>query len=230
MNLFSKIKDKAQNVKTEDKDFKGGKFTLDSGVYPARVRVAYIDSYDSGAIYVALDLLLQVDGKERQYKEQVCISNKSGDLTYTDKNGVSQPLPGYALIDTLSKVAIDKSVSELETEIKKVKVFNFTSKQEEPMDKEVLMDLVNAELYIGILEEQHDHYKNAGEVQIKNRIAKVFTKDQKTLAEKEANIEADYINSWITLNEGKLIDKTTSRAGKSNINIAKKEETTTSLF
>lgn len=209
MSIFNKLKAQAETVTTTDVDAKVTKFTLDSGVYPAKIRVAYLDSYASGAIFVALDAVVtKEDGKEVPYKERICISNKEGSLTYTAKDGKVRPLPGYMTIDALCQAGTGTEFSGMSTEMKKIKVWNAATRQEEPADREVLMDLVGVKLELGILEEKEDHYANAGETILRNKIAKVFTEEGKTISETRAKLEGVYKETWNEKYKGNVIDRT----------------------
>lgn len=215
MNLFAQLQNQASQVKTKDVDF-SGKFTVDSGAYDAVIRVAYLDKSEKGAAFVSLEAILNINGKERTYKENIYISKADGSLTYTDKNGEQQPMVGFATVDTICKLATGKPFSEQTTELKGVKIRKNQQDVVEP--REVLMDLCGAKVILGIVETKEDHYNKPGETQLKNNIRKVFSEDGRTLNEHEANVnakatggdpvEAKYINGWKEANEGKLVDKT----------------------
>lgn len=215
-NLFAKLQAKAQQTKTADTDY-SGKFTVNTGAYTAKIRLAYLDTSPKGAAFVALDVMLNINGKSRQYKEEIYISNRDGELTYKDKQtGEHKPLPGFVTVDTLCKLAIDKPFAELDTETKKIKIKNRKTKQDENLDKEILMDLIGAELILGITEEKSDHWdadKSAqGETQLKNHISKVFNADGATLPEVEAKAEPKYLETWKEQNTDKVVDRTTSKS------------------
>lgn len=213
MSIFAQLQNQATKVKTEDKDFTG-KYTVDSGLYPAKIRVMYIDKSQSGAAFVAIDAILTIDGKQRQYKENIFISNKEGGLTYKDKNGEDQPLPGYQTIDTLIKSATGKSFAEVTTEVKQIKVRNPQTRQDEPMPKEIIMDMIDAQVQLGITETKEVHYNDPSKTQLKNQIHKVFNADGFTLTELAAQAtEPKYATTWAEQFTGKQIDNT---AGKAN--------------
>ena len=213
MNLFAKLQTNAAQVKTTDVDF-AGKFTVDTDAYPATLRIAYLDQSKSGAIWVNLEAILNKDGKERTYKETIYISNREGSLTYKcKKTGEDKPLPGYVTIDTLCKAATGKSFAEMATEVKKIKVRNHQTRQDELVDKEILMDLLNTKVILGIQEVLEDKYNAPGETVTRNNLNKVFTGEGKTLNEHEANAEAKYITEWVNQNKGKVLNKTTGATG-----------------
>lgn len=235
-NLFAKLQAKAQQTKTTDTDY-SGKFTINTGAYPAKIRLAYLDTSPKGAAFVALDLMLNINGKSRQYKEDIYISNRDGELTYKDKKtGEDKPLPGFVTVDTLCKLAIGKPFAELETETKKIKIKNRKTKQDENLDKEILMDLIGAEIILGIAEEEHDHWdaSKVGETQLKNCIDKVFSSDELTLPELEAKAEPKFLAMWKEQKTDKVImralnkGKAAGTAGKPAMDGAPK--TAKSLF
>lgn len=211
MSILAKLQNNPV-IETADKDFVGsGKFTLDSNVYPATVKVAYLDEYASGAIFVAFEFSVETKGTQKTYKENICISNKAGSLTYVGKDGTPQAMPGYVLVDTLCKLASGKALFELGTEQKMVKVWNKEQRAEVPTNKEVITGLIGTTLVLGILEEEYNHYNEekarAGETQLKNRIAKVFNSKGQTQSELITEAAPAFINSWIEKNANQVIDK-----------------------
>lgn len=217
MSTFAQLQAKAQQTQTQDVDF-SGKFTVDSGAYPAKVRLAYIDYSKRGAAFVALDLILTVNGKPRRYKEEIYFSNAQGDLTYKDNNGKDMPLPGYTTLDTICKLACGKTLGTVTTEMKKVKLKNRQTQQEELVDKEIIMDLLNTDFIAGILEVEEDHWDTEnkfGQTQMKNNISKVFSSTGHTEPEHTAKTEAKYIDGWKEQNTGKVVVKAKNK-GKSN--------------
>lgn len=235
MNLFAKLQGQAQQITTEDKDFESfGPLT--AGTYPAKIRIAYMDNYASGAIFLGLELVLMVNGAEQRYKEQICMSNKDGKLTYTSKEGEVRPLPGYQLADTLCKLVTSKPFFEMSSETKAIKLYDKETRKEEVKEREVLMDLINKELMVGILTEKRDHYSKEGETVTTNKIDKLFTITGHSLSEMIAHgidKEPEYIQKWNEKNKGKVQDRTSRKSFHSasiQANTAQNSAATTSMF
>ncbi len=78
MSLFKKFAENANQLEAV-KDSVGGGFTvLDTDIYKGTVKMAFLDTWGSGATYVALTLTL--DGKD--YNENITITNKKGETVY----------------------------------------------------------------------------------------------------------------------------------------------------
>lgn len=227
MSLFAKAQAAAQNVKVEEKDvLGGGSFTVESNVYLGGVKMAFIDAWASGSLFVNLELALMVDGKERSHKEIITISNKAGEFTYTDKkSGEKMPMPGYALVDELFKAVSGKGFNDQAPAIKGVKVYDKELKAEVIQDREVFMDLIGKKAQFGILENEVDkttkdamsgEYVPTGETRKENTLAKTFTESGKTLSEAHINVEPKFIETWKERYAGKLQMKAKGK-GKSGV-------------
>lgn len=235
MNLLAKLQNQAQQITTEDKDFESfGPLTADT--YPAKVRLAYMDTYASGAVFLGLELVLMVNGSEQRYKEQICMSTKDGKLTYTSKAGEVRALPGYQLVDTLCKVVALKPFFEMSSETKAIKLYSKETRKEEVKEREVLMELINKELMVGLITEKRDHYSKQGETITSNKIDKLFTITGHSLSEMIASgidKEPEYITRWTKKNKGQVQDRTTQKsfhAASATANTAQASTATTSMF
>ena len=213
MSLFAAIQQ--SNVTTKEADVLGGSFTVPSNVYPAAIKMAYLDKAETGTIYVMFDFALLVNGKERSYKESIRISNTAGKFTYTDKKtGEEKPNIGFATVDSICKAVTGKAIHQLSTEKKTVKVYDFNQRAEVPMEKEVLMDLIKGRLELGILETIVDvktkasNFEPTGETKVTNEISKAFTADGMTPLEVENGAtETKFKDAWIKQYADKKINK-----------------------
>ena len=214
MSLFASIQN--ANIQTKEEDVLGGSRTVPSNVYPAGIKLAYLDAAASGAICVVFDFAMLVNGKERNHKETIYISNKNKEFTYKDKqSGEDKPLPGFVTVDSICKAVTGKSITELSTEKKMVKVYDYDQKAEVPQEKEVLMDLIRGKLELGILEVIVDKnvktdsgYVPSGETREQNELSKVFNEDGLTQLEKESGAtEAKFKAAWLEQYAGKKINK-----------------------
>ena len=216
MSLLSAVK--AQNVVTNEQDSLGG-FTVPTNTYQAVLRIAYMDKSARGALSVNLDFEILANGKGRRYLETIYISDASGSVTRKDKDGNTVPTFGYEKVDSICKAALGKSLAELdEAVMKKVKVG-----KDKVDDREVLMELNDAKLILGISEQiENKSVKNestgnwdpVAETRETNQISKVFDVDGLTTVERVAKQdEPKFMNDWVARFAGKRVDKTKKIAG-----------------
>lgn len=238
MSLFAAIQN--SNVQTKEEDVLGGSRTVPSNVYPAGIKLAYLDKSAKGAICVVFDFALMVNGKERNHKETIYISNAAGSFTYKDKKtGEDKPMPGFVTVDSICKAVTGKSITQMTTEKKLVKIYDYTQKAEVPQEKEVLMDLVRGKLELGIQELTVDktvksdtgEYVPTDETRDINELSKVFTEDGLTLVEKDAGkTETKFKEAWIAQYADKKINKAKGAASGAKAGGVTKPATTSPLF
>ena len=237
MSLFASIQN--ANIQTKEEDVLGGSRTVPSNVYPAGIKLAYLDAAASGAICVVFDFAMLVNGKERNHKETIYISNKNKEFTYKDKqSGEDKPLPGFVTVDSICKAVTGKSITELSTEKKTIKVYDYDQKAEVPQEKEVLMDLIRGKLELGIIETIVDKnvktdngYVPSGETREQNELSKVFNEDGLTQLEKESGAtEAKFKAAWVEQYAGKKINKAKGAAAGAKAGGVSKPATASPLF
>ena len=237
MSLFASIQN--ANIQTKEEDVLGGSRTVPSNVYPAGIKLAYLDAAASGAICVVFDFAMLVNGKERNHKETIYISNKNKEFTYKDKqSGENKPLPGFVTVDSICKAVTGKSITELSTEKKTIKVYDYDQKAEVPQEKEVLMDLIRGKLELGIIETIVDKnvktdngYVPSGETREQNELSKVFNEDGLTQLEKESGAtEAKFKAAWVEQYAGKKINKSKGAATGAKAGGVSKPATASPLF
>lgn len=226
MSLFAKAQSQATNVKVEEKDtLGGGGFTIVSGIHPTAIKMAYLDAWPSGALFVSLEMVAMVDGQEKTHKEIITISNKAGEFTYKDKNtGEDKPMPGYVMVDTLFRLATGKGFNEQAVEVKSVSVYDKDVKGNVNKEKEVFMDVLRQKVQAGIILQKVDKtslnqatgkYEPTGEFREENILHKVFDFETKqTILEKAANKPAEFFKGWEERFNGKTIDKSKGKPGQ----------------
>lgn len=211
-------------VQEEEIDSLGGGL-LDSALYDFKIEMAYLSKVKSGAMQVNLTFKTK---ESKTLRERGFISSgdaKGNKFTYTDKEGKERPLPDFAKLDTLCKLAIGKSLQELEPEQKTIKVYDPELKKEVPTQVPVLMDLIGADITAGVLRVVEDKtskdstgaYTPTGETRETNIIDKYFrTEDKLTVAEIKAEAtEAAFYGKWEEKNKGKVVNKAKGVAGNS---------------
>lgn len=206
----------------------GGNRVKESGLYPVTVEMAYISKADSGAMAVNLHLTCE---DKSVYKEIIYISSgdaKGNSFTYKDKKtGDEVPLPGYAMIDTLCKLATGKGLDKMDTCKKFLSIYNFTEKKDVNTEVDVIEDLLDTKIIAGIIKLISDkkknvagpgekkNYQSTGETREGNEVDKWFhAEDGRTVGEMVAKAETSaFHDKWGDLNTGKTRD--TSSAKKS---------------
>lgn len=213
--LSQKLQGTAQNVQTTERD-SVYTATVATNAYKGKVKMMYLDSATSGALFCNIELDLTVDGAKRTHKETIYISNKEGEVEYTDKKtGDKVPMPGFVMVDTLCKLATGKGIGQLSPEVKQLKVYNPATKQEENMNKEVYTDVIGQDIAVGLFEQTVDKktkaddgsYVATGETRDENVINKFFNDKGQTINEQTAGAEAGFINTWLENYKGKKFNK-----------------------
>lgn len=219
MSLLSGVKTDSA-IQTEKDTLGGGRTLVESGVHAARIKLAYLSKATSGAL--ALNIVADIAGSE--YKEALYITNKNGENFYVTKDNAKEKrfLAGFLHADAIALLTTGKSILELPTENKIVKLYNFQAKAELPTEVEVLVGLIGKEVQLGILKTQEfkrakqddGTYVETTETQETNSIEKVFHATHgKTVAECRAQAEsATFIEEWKNTWAGKLRDKTKGKS------------------
>lgn len=215
MNMLANLTTDA-TIATE-KDSIGGPRTLDSGLYGCTVSMAYINKSAGGAMGLVLTLKTAEGNEVRQTLWMTSGTAKGCKNFYEDKQGAKQYLPGFTHANALCLLTVGKEISALETETKVVNVYSPEAKAEVPTKVEVLMDLLNQEIIVGLIKQNVDKtvkddagvYVATGETRDENEIDKFFrAKDKMTTAEIRAQAdEAVFINSWETKWKDKVKDR-----------------------
>ncbi len=214
MSLLSTVKTDS-SVQAERDTLGGGRTLVDSGVHLATIKLAYLEKSSNEA--VGLNLTADLEGKE--YKETLWITNRNGETFYIDsRSKEKRSLAGFLHADAIALLTTGKAITELGTEKKIIKVYNYKAKQDLPTEVEVLVDLLGKQVQLGILKstefkrvKQDDGtYAETAETQETNSIEKVFhAAHGKTVAECRAQVEtATFIEEWKTAWTGKVRDKT----------------------
>lgn len=206
MSIFSKLD--TDNVKNST-DTLGGYTPLDSDIYEAVIRAAYVTVSPSGAM--AVNLIAEINDKE--YREQLWVTNREGKPYYiSKKNGEKVSLPGYTTINDICLCTVGKELKEVETEPRTFKIYDFEQKQEVLKEVPTIVELQNMVVNLGIIHEVQDknvkdasgNYVPSGETRDVNTINKVFhTSSHRTVNEaREGKKEAAFYDKWLKQNKG----------------------------
>lgn len=201
----------------------GGSRILESGLYEAKVSLAYLTKSSGGAI----GLVLTLDaGDKREVRQTLWMTSgtaKGCKNYYEDKNGEKQYLPGFLHANALTLLTLGKEISQVETEKKVVNVYSSEAKAEVPTPVEMLTDLLGKDILVGLIKQTVDktakdaagNYVPTGETRDENEIDKLFrASDRKTTAEIRAQApEAVFADTWSTKWTGQTKDKTSKKGG-----------------
>lgn len=218
-NLLAQIND-SDVERAEDRV--GGFRRLDSDIYIATIKTAYLGESSGGAAYVTL--VCDISGQE--YRETLYISNKNKEVFYYTSNNKKAPLPGYALFKNICIVCTGKEPNKMSVEEKIIKVYNFETSQDELKSVPVVTELTGKEVALGILKElvnkrqknSKGDYVEIADYNETNRISAVFHPVQKkTVNEATDNKEAAFWDEWLKANQGKVKDRRKIKESSDNV-------------
>jgi hypothetical protein len=225
-------------------DSVGSSGPLDSGIYNAKVALAYVNIVASGAVGLVLNLKTEA-GREIRQTLWMSSGKEKGCKNYYEKDGQKHYLPGFLHANSLALLTVGKEISDLDTETKVVKLYSAEAKAEVPTKVEMIMDLIDQDIIVGVIRQTVDKtqkddngvYQPTGETRDENEIDKFFrAKDRMTTAEIRAQAEeATFIDTWETKWTGKVKNKAKGTAANGTAGAPKAASTaakkpTTSLF
>lgn len=244
-NLLAGIK-QAGNVEEVVDVLASDKFAkVESGVYNAIIKFAYLQPSKSGALGMHTEFELE---NGTLMRETFYLTNSQGENFYKDKADPKKQhlLPGYIMADSISLLAVQKPISELTTEERIIKLRDFDLQKDVPTPVQMLVALLDKPVRLGILKVVEDKrkktdqldakgkpvYAATGETFVKNEADKAFhLTNNMTVAELRAGAtEASFIAAWKEKWEGKTFDKSTATKGNAVTPAAAKKATTASLF
>lgn len=225
MGLLSSFKTD-DNIQDEvDSIGSGG--ALDSATYATKVTMAYVTKSARGATGVVLHLNTT---EGREVRETLWVSSgdaKGNKNYYEDKNGKRKYLPGFTAFQSLCLLTVAKEVDQMDTENKMINVYSAEAGKEVPTEVPVLMDLLDQEIYAGIIKQTVDknqkgddgQYHPTGETRDENTIDKFFrASDKLTTAEIRGGAEeAVFFNTWSEKWTGVTRDRTSKDAPKAGV-------------
>lgn len=237
MSMFSNMTTEGME---ESKDTLGGYQPLDSDIYLAKIKTAYITISKNNAM--AVNFVADIEGRE--YREQLWITNSKGENFFINKKtGNKVPLPGFTTLNDICIASIGKELKQLDTETKVFKIYDYDAKTELPKEVPTIVDLIDAEVKLGIIRQIVDknvkddsgNYVPSGETREENVIDKVFfADDNRTVNEVRTNKEvAEFYDKWLKKNKGQSRNRAQgakNNAGKPGAPQKKAPTPTKSLF
>jgi hypothetical protein len=207
--MFKNLKNNIEGLE-RPKDIVTG--LLNTDLYDGTLELAYGETSKKGAAGVVLQFKLD---NGRYYRQTVWVTKVNGDHFWV-KNGVKGYMPGYTIVDALGVVAEGKCIEDLSTEQKTIKVYDYKTRKEQPIEKEVFTSLIGKKYKLAIQKLREDHYMIGSTWAEKNEIVFVYNTDGDTVNEiRAAESGGGFSESWLANNKGKVKDKrTNSKEGK----------------
>jgi len=206
-----------------ESDVLGGFKVYDSGVYTAKIELAYAQKSPKGAM--GLHLVFKMpDSSEMRNTLYVTSGDLKGNKNYYENSqGEKNYLPGFNQANALCLLTVEKSLSELDTEEKVINLYSPETKSEIPTKVQMLTDLLGKEITLGLLKQTTNKnvkdadgkYQPTAEIREENEIDKMFRAiDGLTKVEIDAKeTDPKFLQKWKKKWEGKVKDKTTKTAG-----------------
>ncbi len=216
------------NLKTDDTinnetDSVGSGGVLDSGIYMAKVMLAYLIEAASGAMGLVLNLKTDT-GREIRQTVWMTSGKAKGGKNYYEKDGEKFYLPGFLVANSLALLTVGKEIGDLTTDEKVVQAYSKDAKAEVPTKVQMFTDLLQQDILVGLIKQTVDKtakddagvYQPTGETREENEIDKLFrAKDRMTTTEIRAKSEAAaFAVTWEAKNTGNVRNKSKgSKAG-----------------
>jgi hypothetical protein len=211
----------------DEKDSVGSGGTVNSGLYPSKIKLAYLNKSQGGALGLVLALKTE-EGRDIKQTLWMTSGTAKGCKNYYEKDGNKNYLPGFLLANSLTLLTCGQEISSMTTETKVVNVYSPDTKAEVPTKVEMLMDLLDKDIIAGVIKQIVDknqkndatgNYEPTGETREENEIDKFFrAKDRMTTAEIRAQAtEPVFINTWEEKWAGKTRDKSTKGGGTAGV-------------
>jgi len=211
-----------------EEDRLGGFQVFDSKVYAAKIKMAYLRQAAAPSKSMGLTLIFDLEGKE--YTQTIYITNKTTGDTFTiDADGKKKNMQGYNLANALAMVACGKPLNQLDDEERLQKIRNYKEKKDENIKVQVIVDLLEKEVNVGIIKQEvnkqtkvGDSYVDTADTREENEISKFFCAKKKFLnmtasemvaAKDDDTVTAEFFIKWNTQNEGKVINRVKAVAG-----------------
>lgn len=182
-NIFKNTKP-AVKAEVED-DYIGGGGVLDTDIYSGKIKYAYIGKAQNSD---ARNVTICVEVNGVSVTEQIWMTNREGDVTYTDrKTQEKKNLPGFNKINSLCMLIAGKEVGDMDVEDKVLQLYDYESKKELPQSVPCFVDLHGEEVQVAIQRQTVDktqknestgNYEPTGETRDINTFVKFFPSEK----------------------------------------------------
>jgi len=212
------IKSLETGIEQPNTDTLGGDYTLNSGSYAMRIDVAYFTTMDSGS--QALNLVFKAaDGGKAEIRQTLYVTTgteKGNNGYYLTKTGKKVILSDRQKAEQICQICCEQPLSALATEMKTVKIWDWPSRSNLPTEVEVVTDLVNKPILLGIRKiHKNKQAKNdkgqwvaTPEDQTINEVHKVWYPSGLSTGEKDdGQTEGKFIHTWKTKHHADYIEE-----------------------
>jgi hypothetical protein len=223
MNMLTALKTD-NSIETEKDSLGGGSYLVDSDIYAATVKTAYVKQSDGGAYSLVIDLVGDANENISETLWMTSGTTKGCKNYYMVKDRVTKKetgekayLPGFLIANSLALLTVGKELSELETEDKVIPVWDGAASKAVPTKVNMVTALVGQRILAGVLKKTVDKtaknestgkYEPTGETRDVNEVDKLFReRDGMTVAEILAEAtEPTFKGLWLDKNKGKVIN------------------------
>ena len=218
----------SEDIKKETESVGGGG-TWDTDVYDCKIDAVYLVKSRGGALALKIHAK-RADGQVMKTALWMTSGTVKGCKNYyTDKNGDKQYLPGFSQANAICLLTVGKEISELDTEPKVIKLWDFDASKELPKTVDMVVALVDQDIKLGVMKQTTDkneqnpnfddtkpankesnpQYVATGETREENEIDKVFrSSDSLTKIEVEAGeTEPALHDKWLDKWKGEVKNK-----------------------
>jgi len=205
---------------TNEDTLGGGSFTRDTGLYPMKAEVAYLDKSSGGALSLNLHMSV-IGGDNRLVKQTLYLTtnDKNGNKNYylSKKTGGKVLLPGRSMAEHIAAILTGQPMAQLTPEERTIKLWNFEAKAEVPTQVNSIPEMVGQKILVGLHKCVENKRKEASpgkwvdtnEKREFNEIHKVFYPDGFSVTERKAEAEAAvFVNTWSGKNDADYVRDT----------------------
>lgn len=206
----------------------------ESALYNDIITQAYLHTSASGARAVVITFESACGSTVQHTIYFTSGTAKGGNNFYIDRNGAKRYLPGYEILNDISRIVAGVTFPESVTDVRTVDIYNFEAEQVIPTNVQMLVDWIGKPIITGFVKQivsvnkkdATGAYVPTADTREENELDKVFFPEQhavsplKTTTEADGNAEANYIHSWSKRNSGKTRNRVSKDAPKAGTGIS----------
>jgi hypothetical protein len=201
----------------------GGFSTLESDIYPAKIKVAYAGKSNTSN---AMSVTVIYDMGAREYRETYWVTNGQGENFFLNKQDSTKkvPMPAFTHVNDLCLVTTDQPLAAQPTEEKMVNIYDPELQREAPKAVQVLTQLTGKDVFVGVIRQLENKsvkndstgkYEPIADTREVNATDKIFHSPTKLTVSEATNGATDpvFFNAWLEKNKGTTRDKRTIKDG-----------------
>ena len=207
----------SQEGVNEERDVLGGFGVWETDIYDCVITLAYAQKSSGGATGITFHVKSD-KGSDLRFTQYVTGGDAKGNKNYYEKDGQKHYLPGFNIVNAICQLTVDKELGNMETEMKKVKLWDSDAKAEVPKDVPVLVELLNQHITLGVEKvivdktvknSSTNEYVPTGETREENEINKIYHTDtHMTVQEIKGKMTSpEFYQAWLEKNKGKTRNK-----------------------